>query len=230
MPIFPPMPIYANAPITSTPTPPKKAIQSIKPPPAVPKKPNIPATQQYDIPDARLDRIYNALWHAEHANSVSDPDATWIRTKHAPKGGSVAFGPLQITRKFMDGIIKNDPELYKRHKDYIDNVLFPMQLKFKEFGREPNKKGYDPRWDYGGYGIKHTPEMKEAYRRLGLDVIRYTINEERRRNKNFDPVKNPKDLEYLVRLHRFGAPNAPTSHDKPYLRRFIKRYNEYVQK
>ena len=47
---------------------------------------------------ANTDNLYKAITGAEHQGYLGtegyDP---WIRTNYTPKGGSSAFGPLQLT-------------------------------------------------------------------------------------------------------------------------------------
>ena len=184
---------------------------------------------EYTVPDDFVDRVYHGLWHAEHANSWSKPDNTWIRTTHEPVDGSTAFGPIQITGKLLRGVVKNDPDFYAKHKAYIDNVLLPMYKKFSYYGREPQRQGYHVRYDYGGYGDAHTPEMRAAYEKMSKDLIRYYIKEQRMRNKNFNPVGNANDLHTLVGLHRFGYKDMQTKKDIPYFKRFVAGYNRQLQ-
>lgn len=92
--------------------------------------------------------------------SLKDP---WIRTKVKPRGGSTAYGPLQVTGSKVRDFLNRYKTQMAPHKEFINKVMNPMYSKFVQYGGEPNKPGYDKRWDYGGSGITATPEIKKNY-------------------------------------------------------------------
>lgn len=159
--------------------------------------------------------FYNALAYAE-TGSESDP---WIRTKVAPEGGSTAFGPVQITRTKVKDYIERFPKTMAGSTDFYNTTMAPMYQKFVTYGREPNKEGYDRRWDYGGYGIHFTPEQKLDYRDMALRMI----TEDRRTAYKELPKGSIEDtLKKRIQLWR----GVPYEQDPGYYDKVIKHYND----
>ena len=111
--------------------------------------------------------LVNAIAQAE-TGSYRDP---WIRTGYIPAEGSTAYGPLQLTGKLAKDMIAAGEKLYtKEELKYLDKFL-AQSKKFAMYGDNPHwpmekvksKKGYDPRYDYGGKGDLDTPEDRKMY-------------------------------------------------------------------
>jgi hypothetical protein len=49
--------------------------------------------------------------------------------------------------------------------------MLPMYDNFLKYGREPKKAGYDKRWDYGGYGVRLTPQQQAQYENMVMDLM-----------------------------------------------------------
>lgn len=121
-------------------------------------------------------RFYNAIRFAE-TGSEKNP---WIRTRVAPKGGSSAFGPVQITRGKASDYFDRFPSIMSGSAEFYNTTMAPMYANFLKYGREPNKPGYEKRWDYGGYGQHLTPAQQESYRQMGLAMMEADAQEARR--------------------------------------------------
>lgn len=119
------------------------------------------------------DKEYKALQKAETGGEKNP----WIRTKVQPPGGSTAYGPVQITMgKAIDYVNRADqtgmsPESVK----FFNDVMRPMYESFKKYGKEPNKPGYKPEYDYGGTGF-FKEEHKVSYEKFANEMIRYDLN------------------------------------------------------
>lgn len=113
------------------------------------------------------DDIYNAFKFAE-TGSFNNP---WIRTvAKDTKGGSTAFGPVQVTGSLLDLYQKNRPELWSKHLG-IGPTLVQQADAFAKYGNEPGLMGYDSKYDYGGTGYGLTDKEKDAYRALTKDMM-----------------------------------------------------------
>lgn len=115
--------------------------------------------------------LYNAIAQAE-TGSFNNP---WIRTTYAPAGGSTAFGPVQITRTKVDdyanrGLISQDAI------DFYRQILTPMYANFMKYGKEPNKQGYNPAYDYGGGGM-FDEQYRDEYQDLARQMLLADYNQ-----------------------------------------------------
>lgn len=131
------------------PVPPRPATEIVQQAPAAPVKAPQSAASAYNHSDPvyggySLDDLYKGLSVAE-TGSYPNP---WIRTAVRPKGGSTAFGPVQLTHTTADDFLKRHPRIRKAHADYWNKTFNPQGLLFKRYGAEPDKKGYDQRYDY----------------------------------------------------------------------------------
>lgn len=86
----------------------------------------------------------------QRAETGSEKDP-FIRTRHRPKGGSTAFGPGQITGTTLRDMYKRHSSEFTEVKDYM-GTLIDQSKEFAKYGAEPNKPGYEARFDYGGSG------------------------------------------------------------------------------
>ena len=139
-----------------------------------------------------VDALYEAFAEAE-TGGESNP---WIRTKVIPKTvaeSSTAYGPVQITRSLAENYLKNKKDLFdKEELAYLKRFIKQGQM-FARFGLEPDKQGYDPRYDYGGEGDLTSEEDKALYESMAKKILldHYT--------------RNGSDIEKTIKEWRFGA-------------------------
>lgn len=132
---------------------------------SVPAPVSVPAERPADSPAQRL---YAALAVAE-TGGEKDP---FIRTKVAPKAGSTAYGPVQITGTLVRDYVKRRPGLFDEDELEYAKRMIDQSDKFAKFGRNPQAKGYDARFDYGGAGeLGQTPEDRDMYARVATKLI-----------------------------------------------------------
>tara|TARA_R110001583_G_scaffold2828_10_gene19650 strand:- start:3784 stop:4374 length:591 start_codon:yes stop_codon:yes gene_type:complete len=110
-------------------------------------------------------RFCDALQQAETGGEKQK----FIRTKHAPKSGSSAFGPMQITGTTLQDMAKRHPENFPDQK-YTQSLIDQSKL-FLKYGKEKDKPGYDPKYDYGGAGDPALHDPKK-YRQVGMGVVK----------------------------------------------------------
>lgn len=133
--------------------------------------------------------LYDMIAKAETGGETNP----FIRTRVAPPEGSSAYGPAQITKTLAEDFLKRNPDLFsKEEKTYLKRFI-AQGVKFLRYGKEPNKKGYEPRFDYGGEGELTSEEDKELYNKVARKMISYTY------------TKNNEDIEATLREWRFGA-------------------------
>tara|TARA_R110002020_G_scaffold56396_4_gene156047 strand:+ start:323 stop:1273 length:951 start_codon:yes stop_codon:yes gene_type:complete len=84
----------------------------------------------------------------------------FIRTVGVPGSSSTAYGPVQITVSSAIDSFKRHPDLYKGQEDYVKSFIAQGE-KFRKYGREPNKPGYEKRYDYGGTGDLAVADLKK---------------------------------------------------------------------
>ena len=106
---------------------------------------------------ANIDALYDAITQAEHQGFLGtegyDP---WIRTKHQPKGGSTAFGPVQMTGgkgSMMANVAGGytDVGASPEELDWIKQRFLPQAQNFIDYGGEDMEEGME-HYDYGGRG------------------------------------------------------------------------------
>lgn len=117
--------------------------------------------------DHKMRKFYNAIIEAE---TGSEKDR-WIRTRGVPGSSSSAWGPAQLTKTKLADYMKRYPKRMGAHKKFYESTLLPMYNNFLKYGREPKKAGYDKRWDYGGYGIRLTPQQQAQYANMVMDMM-----------------------------------------------------------
>jgi len=133
----------------------------------------------------------------------------WIRTLHAPKGGSTAYGPVQMTGTLVKDYMNRFPDRLAYHRGYARRFL-DQASKFSRFGKNKTAPGYSPAYDYGGTGDLHSTEYRDRYRRLALAIMKLKLE----RNKG--------DVARTVRDWR-GAP------DPNYVKTVMDNYNKQRQ-
>ena len=117
------------------------------------------------------DNLYNAIAHAETGHLQGDD--RWIRTTASnTPGGSSAYGPVQINKAALTGPGYGDVGFSPEEHDWIQNVYLPQMDLFLQYGNEPNKEGYDPRYDYGGRG-DFTDSDKEMYDKMAKKLMKF---------------------------------------------------------
>lgn len=159
--------------------------------------------------------FYNSIVHTE-TGSFKDP---WIRTTFAPPEGSSAYGPAQLTKTKVVDYFNRFPKRMAQHAKFYNNVLKPMHENFLKYGREPNKAGYDKKWDYGGKGNPLTDLQKQQYEKLARTMMAIDEQEARRLLPNGTPEQI---LNKRIALWR----GAPQSNDKRYYKDFHSVYNK----
>lgn len=105
----------------------------------------------------------------------------WRRTSHAPKTGSTAFGPVQLTGRRLEGKKFKDKDL----QNYADRFMSQSQL-FNIHGNEKSMKGYDPRLDYSdvnnpeaGVGFLTSKKDKQDYKNLTQKLMERTYTRQK---------------------------------------------------
>lgn len=152
----PPTVSPSNPPKVITPAP-VKVLPPTTPQPA-------PQPQGLDI-----DRLYSSLQTAETGGEKNP----WIRTKVQPKGGSTAYGPVQVTGSLVRDYMNRKPHIFDEdlRKTYIPKFTQQAQM-FATYGREPKKNGYHVDFDYGGRGNLYTPDNHDGYHRMSKALLR----------------------------------------------------------
>jgi hypothetical protein len=112
------------------------------------------------------DKLYSAFAKAE-TGSFNNP---WIRTVVAPKEGSTAYGPVQITNTKAEDYV-NRGLVSKESAEFYKSVLKPMYENFKKYGRETKKQGYDKDYDYGGSGKFDVEKLGKQYEKFAKEML-----------------------------------------------------------
>jgi len=126
-------------------------------------------------------KLYDAIMGAEHQGYLDKEGySPWIRTGHAPEGGSSAFGPLQLTGgkgSMMANVAGgySDIGASDEEMEWIKSKYLPQAEKFLHYGKEPLKEGYHQRYDYGGAG-DFTEEDRLMYKNIGNKLISSEYN------------------------------------------------------
>ena len=144
-----------------------------------------------------LDNLYQSVSNAEmsqdyYQNVLKQPHP-YIRTSVAPARGSTAYGPLQLTSgsgSMVQNILADEYHPLRTgnnsqgFKLTDDEILYMQRLvkqgeKFLLYGNEPNKEGYDPKYDYSsvvpgsGQGDLYSDEDMALYDSMGKKIIGY---------------------------------------------------------
>lgn len=201
------------------------------------------------------DALTKAEWGGEHDTEETRSENYFLRTMEAPKQGSSAYGPLQITggllasnfgnidhlttmRDSKQSIVKGPSKLmienYNKgaegalrdrlsdtEKEFVDALIDQANL-FLIYGKEPNRKGYDQKFDYGGKGnIQEVfPEnYKQLYNSIGMKLIQ-SLSE----TVDGDPVE-------FAKLWKSGDDPKKPFKDNRYLEQFtgnLEGFDEYL--
>lgn len=139
---------------------------------------------------SQVDVIEEAYQNFKRAE-VGDLEG-FIRTNHAPEQGSSAYGPVQMTRDLVADMVNNNHiKLPDDLKDYTKRFI-QQGNNFLKYGKEPNKPGYDKRYEYGEAGDLTSAQDKKDYKRLAKLIIKY----------HYDLVDG--DTDKLINAWRFG--------------------------
>ncbi len=118
--------------------------------------------------------LYHALQYAE-TGGEKDP---FIRTRVAPKAGSTAYGPVQMTGSLIRDYLKRKPQIFDEAEKAYAQRLVAQADKFATFGRNPKAPGYDARFDYGGSGeAATTAQDRILYGRVAAKLIDQQLRE-----------------------------------------------------
>jgi len=166
-----------------------------------------PAPQPAPVQEPRASKaplLYQALQYAE-TGGERDP---FIRTRVAPRGGSTAYGPVQITGTLLRDYLKRQPKLFDAEETAYARRLVEQADKFARFGKTPNAPGYDPRYDYGGAGdVAQTPQDRAMYGPVAAKLIDQQFRE------------SGGDLQRFIARWR----GVPASQDPGYFRKVQSR-------
>lgn len=114
------------------------------------------------------EQLYNAIASVE-TGAYKNP---WIRTLVRPKGGSTAYGPLQITATKLNDYAKRFKLFDPAEAAFIAKLNEQANL-FKTHGGMKGKlPDYNPLYDYGGAGMFATdPKAQAMYRQIGTKML-----------------------------------------------------------
>lgn len=139
---------------------------------------------------SQVDVIEEAYQNFKRAE-VGDLEG-FIRTNHAPEQGSSAYGPVQMTRDLVADMVNNNHiKVPDDLKDYTKRFI-QQGNNFLKYGKEPNKPGYDKKYEYGEAGDLTSAQDKKDYKRLAKLIIKY----------HYDLVDG--DTDKLINAWRFG--------------------------
>ena len=201
--------------------------------------------------------ITKAEWGGEHDTSETQAAGYFLRTLEAPKEGSSAYGPLQITGgllasnfgdiKHLEGMRDSKQSIAKgpsklmienyyngaegalrdrlsdTEKEFVDALIDQANL-FLIYGKESDRKGYDPKFDYGGKGnIQELfpDNYKQLFNSIGMKLIASLSD-----TVDADPVK-------FAKLWKAGDDPTKPFKDNRYLEQFTKNlegFQTYLDK
>jgi len=157
-----------------------------------------------------IEDLHRAFSGAE-TEAFKDP---WIRTTaNKTKGGSTAYGPVQLTGSLVRNYMLNKPEVIQ-DKDFANRYLQQSALFNKHGNNEGKITSFDPSYDYGGSGSLNDESGQEGYSRLSRDIMSDLW-------RTAKTKKNP--LNTMIKYWRWGEGSDKTKKDDPeYFRRFYK--------
>jgi len=112
------------------------------------------------------EQMYNAIASAETGGEQNP----YIRTKVRPPKGSTAFGPVQLTGTTAEDFVTRN-QVSPEAAAFYRSRMQPIYKNFAYYGNEPNKPGYDKKWEYGGTGGFDPNVDAQGYKRLATDVM-----------------------------------------------------------
>lgn len=118
-----------------------------------------------------IDELYDAISNAEFRDKTPKENR-WIRTKHQPKKGSSAFGPVQLTKgKAVDYADRHKKRLTPETVSFINRTV-PMWDKMLEVGGEKGAGVFD----YGGTG-SFPNEDRDAYVKASKEFLKIDLED-----------------------------------------------------
>ena len=157
------------------------------------------------------DRLYQAINAAEFRGLSKFRDA-FIRTRHSPKGGSTAYGPLQITTGLMRSA-RDQLSLTKPESRYVDRFIEQGE-KFIKYGNEPDRTGYEEKYDYGGEGDLTSRADRRLYEQVGKKLISLIWKQ------------SDEDMRKFLSAWRFGGSKDVEKADKKYFVAFTRSFDD----
>ena len=157
------------------------------------------------------DRLYEAVNAAEF-RGLSRFGDEFIRTRHSPKGGSTAYGPLQITTGLMRSA-REQLSLTKSESRYVDRFIAQGE-KFIKFGNEPDRTGYEKRYDYGGKGDLTSKADKKLYEQVGKKLLSLVWKQ------------SDDDMKTFLNAWRFGGSKDVEKEDNKYFVAFTGSFTD----
>lgn len=169
-----------------------------------------PWTKKASEDETKLD--WTPILTALKRGETGGEENPWIRTRHRPPGGSSAYGPLQLTAHTVRDYYNRKPEMFSDVGEFPNRFLSQAD-KFLEYGAEPLKKGYEPRWDYGGEGQwGNDPVFQQNYLTIGERILRDKLGDQGN-TMLADGVLSPEELAAIAKIWH-GSPV-----DKGYIER-----------
>ena len=156
------------------------------------------------------DRLYESINAAEF-RGLSRFGDDFIRTRVRPKGGSTAYGPLQITTGLMRSA-KSQLNLNKPERQYVERFIDQGE-KFIKYGNEPNRTGYEKRFDYGGSGELTSDLDKQLYKQVAKKLLELVWNQ------------SDQDMKKFLNAWRYGGAKDVETSDKKYFSAFVKTFS-----
>lgn len=140
-----------------------------------------------------INKLYTAVASAE---TGGQPDP-FIRTKvTTAKGGSSAYGPVQITKSLASNMLRKYPDAFDAEEKAYLAKFIEQGNTFLKYGNEPWREGYDPKYDYGGAGVLNSAEDRAMYEQVAkkfmqieLDAVSGDVDKFIRRWRGADPEK-----------------------------------------
>ena len=122
-------------------------------------------------------QLYRAVAEAEtgHLGDPVNAGSRFIRTQHAPEGGSSAYGPVQLTNTLLRDMRERNPQLIEPYSDYASRFLEQGE-QFLRYGQNPEMEGYHPKYDYGGMGDLAAEQYREPYREMNQAILGHLQN------------------------------------------------------
>ena len=128
-----------------------------------------------------IDEMYAGLSNAETGGEKNPHIRTKVRTA---KGGSSAFGPVQITGTLAKGANKN--KYLKKSKDFYEKEMKPRYDKMLYHGNMKGKiKDFDERYDYGGGAEFDEKKHGENYKTFAKEIMEGVAKEAKGDDKEF---------------------------------------------
>ena len=124
------------------------------------------AGRRSNMPVPFPQEMYSAIAAAETGGEINP----YIRTRVRPKKGSTAFGPVQLTGTTAEDYVARNvvsPEAANFYK----SRMAPMYKNFATYGNEPNRPGYDAKWEYGGTGGFNSATDSQGYQQLSTEIM-----------------------------------------------------------